>query len=477
MGGWITENWLSLLFLGVYAAFVIRNGVIGTRQTKSTQDFYVGGRRLGGIALGFSYFATFASTNSYVGTAGQAYIAGPQWLLFTLVALLLTYISWRWIAPRLREQTEALGSLTIPDFIGLRYDSRLMRVFAAFVVVGASLFYMTAVFRGIGLTVDALWHTGYEPAIALVLVLVVIYTAAGGYISVVRTDILQGAIMLVAATLLFASALDAAGGPAVLGELLRDTPPAFAAAEPAFGVVLGIIIAATIKIVIEPRLLSRFYGLRDARAARVGMITAIAGLAIALGLLMPIGLLGRALFPEGDLDPDLIVPTLIASAQWVDPVIAAFLFVALFAAAMSSIDSVLLVTATTFHRDVLRVGATNDDLGRTVRETRWLTVGFGLLTALIALDPPGGIIPLTVFSGSLYAACLLAPVMFGLNQRRASRPAALAAMLVGAALLGTAFTTPIEDHVHPIFVATAGSVLAYLAVQMMSRGQRLPEIS
>ena len=75
---------------------------------------------------------------------------------------MLSYVSSRWIAPRLRTQTEQLGSLTIPDFIGLRYRSTLLRVITAVIVVGASVFYMTAVFRGIGLTVDAFWHTGYE---------------------------------------------------------------------------------------------------------------------------------------------------------------------------------------------------------------------------------------------------------------------------------------------------------------------------
>ena len=475
MEHWISAQSLAIVLVGVYAALVIRNAVIGRRLARNEQDFYVGGRRMGGIALGFSFFATFASTNSYVGSAGQAYVAGPAWLLFGFILVAFTYVSWRWIAPAMRLQTEALGSLTIPDYIGLRFESRFMRVMAAIIVVAASVFYMTAVFRGIGLTVDAFWQTGYPAAIGLVLVLVVIYTAAGGFISVVRTDILQGAVMIVASVMLFAVAVEAAGGVEVMMRVFEKPAPHFESKQPSIGVLAGVMMALAIKIVVEPRLLSRFYGLRDVAAARAGMITSVSGLAFVFIFLLPIGLLARQIFADGAIDPDMIVPTLVASEQWVHPAIGAFLFLALLAAAMSSIDSVLLVAATTLHRDVLRLARPAKNLGRTVLETRALTIAIGVATALVAINPPGGIIPLTAISGSLYSACLMAPILFGLFALNPSRQAATASMVVGAATLLLATFTPISDLVHPIFAATGLSVVTYLLVQAWQARTSDPE--
>ncbi len=464
MNGHFSADELSLLFVVLYAAFVVRQAVVGREQTHNEVDFYVGGRRLGGIALGFSFFATFASTNSYVGLAGQSYVVGPAWLLLAGVLLLFVFISWRWIAPRLRIQSEELSALTIPESLGKRYTSNTLRVATAVIVVAASVFYMTAIFRGIGLTIDAFWHTGYEAAVAIVLVLVVVYTAAGGYISVVRTDILQGAVMIVASMLLFWAVVDRAGGLAKLAPAFTQVPAPFAANQPTLGIIVGMMFALSIKIVVEPRLLSRFYGLRDLAAVRTGMVTSMSALFVVLILLMPIGLLGRILFPDGSVDPDTIVPTIIASEGWVHPAVAAFLFLALLAASMSSIDSVLLVAATTFHRDIVRLTRGTSELKHTVRQTRILTIIIGIVTALIAIRPPGGIIALTSFSGALYSACLMAPMLFGLYGRKRSQRAALASLGIGAASLLILTVAPVSDALHPIFLATALSLLAFVLV-------------
>ena len=45
----------------------------GHRATKGMGDYYVGGRNLGGVVLGLSFFATYSSTNSFVGFAGQGF--------------------------------------------------------------------------------------------------------------------------------------------------------------------------------------------------------------------------------------------------------------------------------------------------------------------------------------------------------------------------------------------------------------------
>ena len=109
--------------------------------------------------------------------------------------------------------TEQLGSLTIPDFFGFRVGSPAARVLAALVVLFSSVFYMTAVFKGVGNTLEVFLGIPYWSAILLVFVIVSLYTAAGGFLSVVRTDVVQGSMLVVAALVLFTGIVSAAGGP------------------------------------------------------------------------------------------------------------------------------------------------------------------------------------------------------------------------------------------------------------------------
>ncbi|MCH8255278.1 MAG: sodium/proline symporter, partial [Gemmatimonadetes bacterium] len=189
---WIGDHYPILLLLVAYTAVLAQHALAGRRQTKGLADYYVGGRSMGGIALGISFFATYSSTNSFIGFAGQTYSYGLPWLLFVPIITIFCIVSWRWVAPRLRQVTASLDSVTIPDFIGFRFGSDAARFSAGLIIVLASLLYMTAVFKGAGTLLATFLGIPYWGAIALVLVIVMLYTAVGGFISVVRTDVIQG---------------------------------------------------------------------------------------------------------------------------------------------------------------------------------------------------------------------------------------------------------------------------------------------
>ena len=125
---WLADKWFLLLLLGLYIALLAHHALVGRRKSQTLTDFLVGGRKMGGLAIGLSFFATYSSTNSFVGFAGQSYLYGLPWLLLTPFLVLSSLCAWLWIAPRLRDFTAALGSLTIPDFLGFRFQSQAVRV-------------------------------------------------------------------------------------------------------------------------------------------------------------------------------------------------------------------------------------------------------------------------------------------------------------------------------------------------------------
>ena len=110
---WIADHWFVLTLLAGYTGLMVHHALVGKRQTKGVTDYYVGGRSMGGIALGISFFATYSSTNSFVGFSGQAYTYGAPWLLLTVSAVTFSFIAWKWIAPRLRDATESLSCFSL----------------------------------------------------------------------------------------------------------------------------------------------------------------------------------------------------------------------------------------------------------------------------------------------------------------------------------------------------------------------------
>jgi SSS family transporter len=475
MTSWLGRNWILLLLLVGYTAILAQHAIAGQRRTKGLADYYVGGRSMGGVALGISFFATYSSTNSFIGFSGQTYSYGLPWLLFVPIITMFCFVAWRWVAPRLRDATASLNSVTVPDFIGFRFQSSAARFTAALIVVFASLIYMTAVFKGVGTLLATFTDMPYAGGIATVLVIVMLYTAVGGFISVVKTDVVQGVMMLLAAVLLFVSTARAAGGLGAFATV-RDLPGgrdlfSWDAAMP-FPVLLGIMVAGTSKLVVEPRQLSRFYALRTRRAARQGLWVSTLTFLLAYSLLLPLGMYAHHLFPAGMADTDRIIPEILSGGVVFHPVVGAFLVLALIAAAMSSLDSVLLVVASTCERDIVGVWQKAIPDATAIRATRWYVALFAGLTALIALNPPGGIVALTAFSGSIYAACFFPALILGLYWKRGNGAAVMASFAAGILTLALWRYVPALSNVHAVFPAIALSTGAYAVISV-----RTPRIS
>lgn len=463
----LREYWMVHALLAAYTGMLAWHAWQGNRATKGVSDYYVGGRSMGGVVIGLSFFATYSSTNSFVGFAGQSYTWGLPWLLLVPFLVGFSLFAWRFVAPRLRDFAASLDSLTIPDFIGFRFDHTPARVLAAIIVLFASFFYMTAVFKGIGNLLEAFLEIPYRVAIGIVFVIVVLYTVVGGFISVVKTDAVQGVVMIVGAILLFTGTMTAAGGVGSFLEV-RNQPGGDELFRWGGGVaiplLLGVLFAGTVKFAVEPRQLSRFYALESRAAARTGLWVSTATIAVVYLLLTPIGLYARRIMPEGITDTDLVVPTLLSSPEVFAPGVSAFLLVAMVAGAMSSLDSVLLVMASTCDRDIVGVARRERTEAQAVRATRFYVFLFATITAVIALDPPGGIVTLTALSGSMYAACFFPALFLGLHWRGGSGAGVVASFLTGLLVLFTWRHVPGSGVLHEVFPALVLSLLAYLVV-------------
>lgn len=471
MTDWFVRHWLVLTLLGAYTALLMRNAYLGFSNSGSLADYYVGSRSMSGPVVGFSFFATFASTNSYIGHAGKGYDYGLAWMVMPAMLVLFTFISWRWVGPQTRRLAARFDALTMPDFLCSRFAAQpaglnsTLRVVSALVIVFCSLLYLIAIFKGVGHLFEHFFAVAYETAIMFALVVVVLYTSLGGFISVVRTDVMQGVLMLIGAVMIFYFVTSAVGGPGAITQLAERPDSEFLfdlnGAIP-FAVLLGIALSGSLKLLVDPRQLSRFYALKDDASIRQGMWVAIIALLIVQLCLYPIGVYAHLLL-DSITDTDLIIPTLVNDPS-VFPVWAGdFLFVAIAAAAMSSMDSVLLVAASVSYKNLLLPGLGGLQTPRSgLLWTRSVVVGLAVLAAALALSPPGDIIEITIFSGSLYAACFFPAVVLGLHWSKGSVQAVLLSMATGVTTLGLWIFFGYSSVLHEVFPALLVSVSTYV---------------
>ena len=127
------------------------NAYVGNKAATGVGGYYVGNRQLGGTVVGISFFATFASTNTFIGHAGKGYDYGVAWFTMAVLLVIFSWMSWRWIGPPLRRFAAAWDALTIPDYIRGRIlgdtpdaEQHPLLLLSASVIVFASILYLLA---------------------------------------------------------------------------------------------------------------------------------------------------------------------------------------------------------------------------------------------------------------------------------------------------------------------------------------------
>ena len=98
-----STNLLMLLAIIVYLAVVVGMGAALARKNHTTEDFYLGGRKLGPFVTAMSAEASDMSSWLLMGLPGVAYMTGLADAAWTAIGLAAgTYITWLVVARRLR---------------------------------------------------------------------------------------------------------------------------------------------------------------------------------------------------------------------------------------------------------------------------------------------------------------------------------------------------------------------------------------
>lgn len=391
----------------VYQLLLLAIGWWASKRNLDSEDFYLGGRKLGGAVAALSASASSSSAWSLLGVSGAAFAWGLPaiWLIPATISGFI--INWVWIAPRLRQQSKDSRAVTLTEFLaGPRGDParRAILWLGSIVILFSFTFYVASQFQAAGNTFASVLEIPPAPAILIGAAVVLAYVWLGGFWAASVTDSLQGLIMAVSAVILPLSALVAVGGFGPLIEnLLAGGETGFRlwTGQPSLVIALGFVIGLLgigLGYPGQPHVVNRFMAAGSEAAIRRGRVIAIAWAVIIYCGMVLLGWCGRLLLSsQAEAEHVLFdVATMLLPAVFAGVMVSAIL-----SAIMSTADSQLLVAASSVSHD-LRDGRTGD--AGSLRRARWTVIFVGLAAILLAIVFPDKIFTRVLFAWQALAA-------------------------------------------------------------------------
>jgi Na+/proline symporter len=459
---------------------VVAVGLWALSRTRTARDFYIAGQRLGLVTTAVATMAAAFSGFVFLGGPGLAYRLGVASLwIVAPVGFTSGLLGWV-LARRLRDLAGAGEVFTLPDAVAARYGSRTAAGLAAAAVALGSVGYLGAQLLALGRVIEAVFGTRAVAGEASLLVamaagvaVVLLYSAAGGMVAGIYTEVLQGAVMVVAAVAVFAAAVEAGGGFAAM-------TAAVAASDrfgPAFVDPLGTVPAATalgfffvfgVGTLGQPHMLHKFFMIRDPERLRWLPLVLGGSQVVCLLIWVGIGAAVPALVAGGRLAPlavaDDATPAFLLA--FTPDAVAGLAFAGVLAAVMSTANAFANLGAAALVRDLPR--ALGRPLGDELAAGRWATVGVTLAAALLAYGYDDLIALLGTFAFGTFAAALAPALAVGLHWPQVPAAAATASIAAGAGLnVGLELLArhhPLPGGAPPAALALAASFTVLFAV-------------
>ncbi len=433
--------------LGTAIAIYARKGV------RTQEDYFIGGRRIGGIVSALTYAATTYSAFMMVGLVGLSYMTGVGAAGFELMYLVGTLFLLSYYAPKVWRLGKEKGLVSPAELLAFRYGATTAKL-ATILALIALIPYTSIQMIGIALILQKNAGISFASGVAIASILIALWAFLGGLRGVAWTDAVQGIFMLTVAILAVLWTFNYVGGFEIPKELAVVpngfwTPIKFATLT-----IPWFFFALT-----NPQVFQRLFIPKDEKAIkRMVVLFGLFGLIYTvlvtfLGLDLRFGTeVGRFPFVA---DRDKVTPTLLGiMPAW----IALPLALSIIAAAVTTANSIILTLSSMVLRDV--IGEKAKVVGGKV-----IVIVLTVLVAIFALKRVSYIVELAVLSSTILL-CQLPLILGVFHWKRGGEKTGLATLVCG-------FTTAVVLSVikHPmVSIATfLVSFVVFLAISLIER--------
>ena len=438
----------------LYLASMLWIGAHYAKENESASDFYLGGRKLGPLVTAMSAEASDMSSYLLMGLPGLAYLSGLADVGWTAIGLGLgTYFNWLFTARRLRRYTQITNSFTLPQFFSQRFRDKksILAAISAVIIIIFFIPYTASGFSACGKLFSSLFGINYMTAMIVSAIVIVGYTAAGGFLAASITDLVQSIIMTIAILFVLIYATVQAGGVGAVMENAKALPgylsfgKTYVVATGSAGSYSLLTVVSTLAWGLGyfgmPHILLRFMAIEDEKKLKLSRQVGSIWVVIAMALAIMIGVVGNALSAQGSIEAlegsatetvIIRIATLLSTHGPLPALMAGLILAGILASTMSTADSQLLAASSSVSQNLLQ-----DTFGMKLSQktsmlvARLTVVFIAILGILIARDPNSSIFGIVSFAWAGFGAGFGPLVICALFWKRTTFPGAIAGMISG----------------------------------------------
>ncbi len=483
----------QVIILCIMIGYLVLNTVIGLVFAKRKEQashmsqekkYFIGSRGMGGLVLAMTTMATYTSVSSFISGPGAAGLTGGYAQVWVAaVQFGAVFLVMGVLGNRMAIVSRRTGTVTIAGYLKARYKSDALVIVTSLLMVAFFIAQMISQFTGGATLIESVTGLPYWASLAIFALVVIIYTAFGGFSAVVITDTIQGLIMVLGTFLLFFFLLRTGGGVAGLNESLAVKLPTYDNLTGFYsaGLLLSYWILVGFGTLGLPQTVVRGMGFKNTKSLKNAMIIGTIVCVVVIGGMHLAGCWAGALVDDETLvTSDYLIPMIV---QKIMPVGVAGLFLAApMAAVMSTVSSLLILASASIIKDLYRTYIVKDNEKKVETYNKHFskmsfgtTLIFGLIVFVLALDPPDIIWVLNTFAMAGTECAFFMPIVGGCFCKWGTRQGALAAAIGGSLVYIFCYYNISIMGIHAVIWGLLASVILYFVVSKATIGEGLDQ--
>lgn len=450
-----SREWVILGTIVLYMFMMVGIGIAVSGRNKTSDDFYLGGRKLGPLVTAMSAEASDMSGWLLMGLPAVAMMGGLAEASWTAIGLAIgTYLNWLFVAKRLRIYSKRIDAFTLPDFFTKRFkdNSKALTTIAALFIIVFFVPYTASGFAACGKLFASLFGMDYHLAMILSAIVIIVYCTLGGFFAASTTDFIQSIIMTIALVVVVGFGEGIAGG---FGSVFNNVQglDGYLDVFKGFNVSTGetgsygtLPVVSTLAWGLGyfgmPHILLRFMAIEDEKKLKLSRRVASVWVVISMGVAVLIGVVGYSLMQKGVLpsysDASAAETIIVDIAKffseygYIAALGAGVILAGILASTMSTADSQLLAAASSVSQNILQETFGIKMSAKTsMLVARISVIAISVVAIFLAWDPNSSVFRIVSFAWAGFGGAFGPLMLCALFWKRTTKAGAISGVISG----------------------------------------------